>query len=86
MTSGGRGLIVIDATLESNDQLESFIKEAPDAMVIYVSELFRTCSRVLKYAPTTVTELFVWLKRVGGRSMELCPWVIFRPFVDAYRI
>ena len=42
MTSGGRGLIVIDATLESNDQLESFIKEVPDAVVIYVSELFRT--------------------------------------------
>ena len=65
MTSGGRGLTVIDASLELRNQSESSVKDA--LSVLCASVLVSTSPRVLKNTLTTVTVWFVRLKSVEGR-------------------
>ena len=84
ITSGGRGLTVIDASLEFRNQSEPLEWDVLSSLS--ASVCVRTLPRVQKITLTMVTELFVWLKNVGGRSSELCPWIIRRPSNAAYRI
>ncbi len=71
ITSGGRGLTVIDASLEFRNQSEPLEWDVLSSLS--ASVLVRTLPRVEKITLTIVTELFVWLKIVDGRSSELCP-------------
>ena len=71
MTSGGRGLTVIDASLEFRNQSEPL--EWDMLSSLSASVFVRTLPRVQKITLTMVTELSIWLKNVGGRSSELCP-------------
>ena len=71
MTSGRRGLTVIDASLEFRNQPE--LLEWDELSFLSSSVLVRTFPRVEKITLTIVTVLFVWLKSVDGRSSELCP-------------
>ena len=84
ITSGGRGLTVIDASLEFRNQSEPLEWDVLSSLS--ASVCVRTLPRVQKITLTMVTELFVWLKNVGSRSSELCPWIIRRPSDAAYRI
>ena len=69
-TSGGRGLTVIDASLEFRNQSEPLEWDVLSSLI--ASVCVRTLPRVQKITLTMVIELFVWLKNVGGRSSELC--------------
>ena len=84
ITWGGRGLTVTDANLEFRNQSKPL--EWDVLSTLSASVWVRTLPRVQKITLTMVTRLSVWLKNVGGRSSELCPWIIFRPSDAAYRI
>ena len=70
-TSSGRGLTVIDASLEFRNQSESL--EWDSLSSFSASVLARTLPKVEKITLTIVTVLFVWWKNVDGRLSELCP-------------
>jgi len=71
MTSGGRGLTVIDASLEFKNQREPLKWKVLSSLS--ASAFVRTLPSVEKITLTIVTEVFVWLKNVCSRSSELCP-------------
>lgn len=71
MTSDRRGLTVIDASLEFSNHSEPLEGDPLNSLI--ASVFVRTLPMVQKITLTMETELFVWLKNVGGRSSELCP-------------